>query len=149
MKTKVNYKKYGSFPDMDTVKEIIIYGAENGKDKKQIVFTNFSGEVETKTFNQTFYDTVGLGQYLYKIGMRGKKVAILSENSYYWLAAFYSIATAKITAVPLDPKLTAEELTDIMVRSGCSGIYYAEEFLPVIEMMKKKRRCCYFGIYLY
>lgn len=136
MKTKVNYKKYGTFPDMDTVKEIIIYGAKNGRDKKQFVFNNFNNEIETKTFNQSFYDTVGLGQYLYKIGLRGKKVAILSENSYYWLEAFYSIATGKMTAVPLDPKLTDEELTDIMVRSGCDGIYYTSDFKSAIEMMK-------------
>lgn len=136
MKTKVNYKKYGTFPDMDTVKEIILYGAKNGKDKKQIVFTNFNNEIETKTFNQTFYDTVGLGQYLYKKGMRGKKVAILAENSYYWLAAFYSIATGKIIAIPLDPKLTDEELTDIMVRSQCDGIIYTDDFKSAIDMMK-------------
>ncbi|MCQ2485230.1 MAG: AMP-binding protein [Clostridia bacterium] len=136
MKTKVNYKKYGTFPDMDTVKEIIIYGAKNGKDKKQFVFNNFNNEIETKTFNQSFYDTTGLGQYLYKIGLRGKKVAILSENSYYWLEAFYSIATGKMTAVPLDPKLTDEELTDIMVRSGCDGIYYTSDFKSAIDMMK-------------
>lgn len=136
MRTKVSYKKYGTFPDMDTVKEIILYGAKNGKDKKQIMFTNFNNEVETKTFNQTYYDTTGLGQYLYKVGMRGKKVAILAENSYYWLAAFYSLATAKIIAVPLDTKLTAEELTDIMIRCQCDGIYYGSEFQPVIDMMK-------------
>lgn len=136
MKTKVSYKKYGDFPDMDTVKEIILYGAENGKDRKQFMFINMDGVVETKTFRQSFYDTVGLGQYLYKLGLRGKKVAILSENSYYWLEAFYSIATGKMTAVPLDPKLTAEELTDIMVRSGCDGIYYTSDFQPAIDMMK-------------
>lgn len=136
MRTKVNYKKYGKFPDMDTVKEIILYGAENGKDRKQYVFTNFNGEIETKTFNQTFYDTVGLGQYLYKLGLRGKKVAILSENSYYWIAAFYSIATGKMTAVPLDPKLNADELTDIMVRSGCNAIYYTSDFQNTVEVMK-------------
>lgn len=136
MKTKVNYKKYGAFPDMDTVKEIILYGAKNGKDKKQIVFTNFDNKIETKTFNQTFYDTVGLGQYLYKKGMRGKKVAILAENSYYWVISYFSIATGKITAVPLDPKLTDEELTDIMVRSQCEGIIYTNDFKSAIDMMK-------------
>lgn len=136
MKTKVNYKKYGSFPDMDTVKEIIIYGAENGKDKKQYMFTNMNGEVETKTFNQVFYDAVGLGQHLYKCGMREKKVAILSENSYYWIAAFYAVAMGRMTAVPLDPKLSADELTDIMVRSGSNAIYYTDEFQSVIDLMK-------------
>ena len=136
MKTKVSYKKYGSFPDMDTVKEIVLYGAENGKDKKQIVFTNFENKIETKTFNQVKYDTVGLGQYLYKVGMRGKKVAILSENSYYWIIAFFAISTGKITAIPLDPKLPDDELTDIMARSQCDGIIYAEELKSATEMMK-------------
>jgi len=136
MKTKVNYKKYGSFPDMDTVKEIILYGEKKGGDKKQFVFTNFDGVVETKTFSQVYHDTIGLGQYLYKYGLNGKKVALLSENNYYWIISFYAMATGKITSVPLDPKLTAEELTEIMVRSQCDGIFYTEEFEPAIEMMK-------------
>ena len=136
MKTKVNYKKYGTFPDMDTVKEIVLYGAENGKDKKQIVFTNFDNKVETKTFNQVYHDTVGLGQYLYKVGMKGKKVAILAENSYYWVIAFFAISTGKITAIPLDPKLSDDELTDIMVRSQCDGIIYAQELKSATDMMK-------------
>ena len=136
MKTKVNYNEYGTFPDMDTVKEIILYGAEKGGDNKQIIFNNYDGEIETKTFNHTLHDTIGLGQYLYKVGMRGKKVAVLAENSYYWVIAFYSIAAGKMTAVPLDPKLTDEELTDIMVRSQCDGIYYDRDFQSAIDMMK-------------
>ena len=38
MKSKVNFKKYGTFPDMDTVKDIVIYGAKKGTDKKQFCF---------------------------------------------------------------------------------------------------------------
>ena len=136
MKTKVNYNEFGTFPDMDTVKEIILYGAEKGGNNKQIIFNNYDGEIEIKTFNQTLHDTIGLGQYLYKVGMRGKKVAVLAENSYYWVIAFYSIAAGKMTAIPLDPKLTAEELTDIMVRSQCDGIYYDRDFQAAIDMMK-------------
>ena len=137
MKTNVNYKKYGKFPDMDTVKEIILYGAENGKEKKQFMFKNFDGEVETKNFNQVYYDTVGLGEYL-NIGLNltGKKVAILSENSYYWIACFYAISTSKMTAIPLDSKLRDEDLTDIMVRSGCDAIIYSKEFSSAVYDMK-------------
>lgn len=136
MKTKVNYKNYGDFPDMDTVKEIVIYGANLGKNKKQFMFKNFNGEVETKTFNQTFYDATGLGQYLYSLGLREKKIAILSENSYYWIAAYYSIATGRNVAVPLDAKLPDADLADIMVRSGCNAIYYTSDFNKAIETMK-------------
>lgn len=136
MKSKVNFKQYATFPDMDTVKKIIIYGAEKGQDKKQYMFKDFDGNVCTKTFNEVLYDAEGLGQHLYTLGMKNKKVAILSENSYYWIAAFYSIATGKMTAIPLDPKLTDADLTDLMVRSGCNAIYYTKDFSSTIEMMK-------------
>ncbi|MGN1479801.1 MAG: hypothetical protein ACI4XH_08540 [Acutalibacteraceae bacterium] len=88
MKTKVGYKKFGDFPDMDTVKDIILYGAKNGGNKKQYMFNNFDGVVETKNFAEVYYDTTGLGQYFYDLGLGDKKIAILSENSYYWIALY-------------------------------------------------------------
>lgn len=137
MKAKVKYRKYGDFPDMDTVKDIIIYGAKQGKYNKQYAFKNMNGEYCEKTFDEVFYDTTGLGQHLYTLGLKGKKVAILSENSYYWIAAFYSIASGNMIAIPLDPKLPKEDLVDLMVRSGCDAIYYARDFEPAIQLMKE------------
>ena len=137
MKAKVKYRTYGNIPDMDTVKDIIIYGAKQGKHNKQYAFKNMNGEYCEKTFDEVFYDTTGLGQHLYALGLKGKKVAILSENSYYWIAAFYSIASGNMIAIPLDPKLPKEDLVDLMVRSGCDAIYYARDFEPAIQLMKE------------
>lgn len=135
-KTKVNYTNYGDFPDMDTVKEIVLYGAKKGGTKKHLVFNNFEGKVQEKNFSETFYDLTGIGQYLYDLGMKDKKVAILSENSFYWAMVYYACATSKLTAVPLDPKLTDADLTELMVRSGCSAIIYTKEFESAVKMMK-------------
>ena len=110
MKTNVKYQKFADFPDFETLKDIVLYGAKTGQDKKQYMFYNFDNKVETKTFNQMNYDTRGLGQYLYSLGIRGKKVAILSENSYYWITCYYSIITGTNAAIPLDPKLPFDEL---------------------------------------
>ena len=137
MNTNVSFRTYADFPEMDTCKAIVQYGAAQGKDKKQFMFHNFADEVETKTFRQVFYDVHGLGQMLYGRGMRGKKVAVLSENSYYWIAAYYSVITGKMTVIPLDPQLNADELTELMVRSGCDGIYYSKTFAHVIEQMQR------------
>lgn len=128
--------QYAQFPDMETLKEIVLYGSEKGGDKKQFMFYNFDGEVETKSFRKVFYDIHGLGQTLYKRGMRGKKVAVLSENSYYWIACYYSVITGKMTCIPLDPKLTDEELCELMVRSGCDGIYYSKSFQSAVDLMQ-------------
>ena len=138
MKTNVKYQKFFDFPDFETLKDIVLYGAKKGQDKKQYMFYNFENEVETKTFNQMHRDVKGLGQYLYSKGIKsGKKVAILSENSYYWIACFYSIITGSNVAIPLDPKLPFEELAELMERSRCDAIYYSSDFERAVELMKK------------
>lgn len=136
MKSKVKYQKFVSFPDMYTVKDIILYGTEKRLGQKQYVFINMNNEVETKTFTDVFYDFKGLGQHLYDLGLRGKKVAILSENSYYWIASYYSIITGKMTCIPLDPKLPDNELAELMVRSRCDAIFYSRDYEKTVELMK-------------
>ena len=142
MKTKSRYRITAQFPEMHTVKEIVLYGAEHGADKKQYMFENFEGEVETKTFAQVFHDVHGFGQMLYTRGLRGKKVAILSENSYYWIAAYYAIITGKMTAIPLDPKLHADDLTELMARSACDAIVYSETYRDAIAQMQADENVC-------
>ena len=137
MKSNVKYHLSVDFPNLQTVKDIILYGARKGGDKKQYMFTNLQGKVETKTFRQVYHDFTGLGQLLYKRGMREKKVAILSENSYYWIAAFYAVSTGRFTAVPLDAKLSDVDLVDLMVRSGCNAIFYSGDFQSTIDLMKQ------------
>ncbi len=137
MKTKNSHRETAQFPEMRTVKQIVLYGAEHGADKKQYMFENFDGDVQTKTFREVFHDVHGFGQMLYARGLRGKKIAILSENSYYWIAAYFAVITGKMTAIPLDPKLPAEDLTELMVRSGCNAIVYSKTYAPAIAMMRE------------
>lgn len=136
IKTKVSYTNYGNFPDMDTLKEIVLYGVKIGGDKRHLVFNDFSGEVKEKKFKESFHDAVGIGQYLYDCGMAGKKVAILSENSYYWAACYYACGMSRLTCVPLDAKLTDADLVELMERSGCSAIIYTKDYASAIKMMQ-------------
>lgn len=124
-------------PDLKTVRELIEYGHEHGGDNKQYIYLETRTKERTKTFNEVWYDTVGLGQYLYKNGLDGKKVAILSENSYYWIACFYSLMSGRYVTIPLDPKLTDDDLIDIMRRSKCDAVYYSDDFAGTVEKMKK------------
>lgn len=137
MSIKLKNRILPNIPEFQTLKEIVLYGTQLGKDKKQFMFYNFNNEVETKTYNQVFYDLTGLGQNLYNLGLKGKKVAILSENSYYWIACYYSIITGNIVCVPLDPKLPDEDIVELMVRSGCDAIYYSNDFVNAINLMKE------------
>ena len=140
MKPKYKYRypfPYQEIPDYPTIREMIAYGHDHpkGGDRVQYIYTE-KREEQKKTFNQVWHETVGIGQYLKKRGLEGKKIAILSENSYYWIVLFYACMTGKYTCLPLDAKLMDGDLTDIMARSHCDGILYTREFEPAIEMMK-------------
>ena len=111
-------------PDFKTVREMIEYGHIKGGDKKQYVYLETRTKERVKSFNEVWHDTVGLGQYLFKNGLEGKKVAILSENSYYWIACYFAVITGNMTVIPMDPKLPDEDLTDVIVRSESVGIAF-------------------------
>ena len=129
-------------PDFKTAREMIEYGHIKAGDQKQYVYLETRTKERTKTFNEVWYDTVGLGQNLYMRGLSGKKVAILSDNSYYWIACFYSILTGKYTVIPLDAKLMDDDIIDIMRRSHCNAIYYSDEFSATVEKLKKADGVC-------
>ena len=130
-------RKYIEVPEFKTVREMIEYGHIKGGDLRQYVYMETRKTEREKTFNEVWYDTVGLGQYLYKNGIQKKKVAILSDNSYYWIICFYSIMTSNNVTIPLDCKLMDNDIADIMVRSKCDAIYYSDEFEETVEYLKK------------
>lgn len=132
-KSKYIYKEV---PDFKTVREMIEYGHIKGGDNKQYVYLETRTKERVKSFNEVWHDTVGLGQYLFKNGLEGKKVAILSENSYYWIACFYALMTGRYVTIPLDAKLTDADLVGIMVKSKCDAIFYSDDFAGTIERMK-------------
>lgn len=137
-KYKYKYKyPWIEIPELKTVRELIENGHNHpkGGDNVQYIYSEKKKE-KKKTFNEVWHDAVGLGQYLYKNGMHEKKVAILSENSYYWIACFYAIMSGRYITIPLDAKLMDDDLVDIMKRSQCDAIFYTREFESAIEKMK-------------
>ena len=136
IKANVAGRKCPPLPNFETAREIVLNAAEVGGDKLQYKFYNFAGDVEDKTFNQVNYDFRGIGEYLYKKGLAGKKVAILSENCYYWIACYFAIITGNMTVIPMDPKLPDEDLTDVIIRSDCDAVIYSKDFISSVKMMQ-------------
>ena len=131
-------KKYSmeKIPDLKTVKEVVLYGSKNGKDKRQYMFHDDNGVECEKTFNEVYYDYAGLGQYLYSNGVINKHVAILGENTYDWIVCYFALITGTNVTVPLDAKLPDEDLADVLARSDSEILFYAKDFEDSIEVFK-------------
>ena len=122
--------------DYKTLKEIIIDGGIKGGEKKQYVY-EIKGQEVTKTFSDVMADEKAFGAYLYSLGLNGgKKIAILSENSYEWCLAFFTILVGGNVCVPLDSRLSPKELAHQTNDCVCDAIICSRSMLEVVNEMR-------------
>ncbi len=69
----------------------------------------------------------------------GDKVAILSENSPHWSAAFFATTVYGRIAVPMLPELSPGEVENILVHSEAQAIFISKKQLPKLSEAAMKR----------
>ena len=122
---------------LKTLKDIIVYGTKKGQDKLQFVFLDKDKKEDRRSFNQTWDEITALGTYYYLHGItKGKKIAIIAENSYEWIVSYYAGLIGGVIVVPMDIKLTDEELVSQLVRSECEGLVYTQKTCSVVDAVK-------------
>ena len=68
-------------------------------------------EIKYKEAGRAVY---ALGTALIKLGLKDKKIAIIGENVIGWVIAYYAILCGGNITVPMDCKLPAEDLSDLV-----------------------------------
>ena len=63
---------------------------------------------------------------------KGDRVALLMMNSHEYMTAFFAIAKIGGVVVPLNWRLVPDELEFILKDSGCTVLFYGEEFTPTV-----------------
>lgn len=130
-------KLVAEIKNLKTLREVIEYGTKKGGDNRHFVFLDKDKKVDERTFNQSWDEEIALGTYYYMNGIDGgKKVCILAENSYEWVISFYAALVGGNIVVPMDMKLTDDEIVDQIVRCGCEGVVYTEKTSHFIDSLK-------------
>ena len=115
-------------PEFKTAREFIENGHLKGGDNKQYIYMETAKSTRTKSFNEVWYDSTGLGQFLYKHGMNEKKVADLSKK---YLSA---ISTGKMSAMDAIKKLGAS------YEGAMKKIFFTGSFEGNAESTKKRKK---------
>ena len=102
-------------PEYQTIREIVFEGTARGGNNKQFMFLDRNKQLQELNFNQTFYRIRTLSTYFYSKGLKnGKKIAIVSENLIDWGFAYYAIIVGGNVCVPMDAKLTYEDIRRVL-----------------------------------
>lgn len=72
------------------------------------------GEYKPISYAQLREDIDSLGTKLVELGLKGKKVALIGENSYRWVVSYLAVTNGTGVIIPLDKELTEIEIRNLL-----------------------------------
>ena len=134
METKSNKMKFTDLKDM--LKQS---GEKYGNRPAYMFKTDKAGEFRTITHKEFRDEINALGTALTKMGLKDKRIAVISENRYEWELAYLSIVAGTGVAVPLDKALPENEIESLILRSQVEAIFYSNKYNEVMNKLRNKK----------
>lgn len=113
---------------VENLRELLVESGTEFADRTAFIIKSNRGESTEITYGKFRKDAEFLGTALiYELGLKGKKIGIMGENSYQWCLSYLAVTGGVGTAVPLDKELPAEEIANISSFAGVECIICDEK----------------------
>ena len=143
MKSKEK-NKFREVPMFNNIKEVICNSVKLYKDNIAFVTKIKKDDKSVEYINHTYQnlldDINAFGTSLYKLGLKGKRIAIVGRNRYEWAVAHISNLFGGIVSVPIDKELQLNELEDSLVRAKVDAIVFDEKYEENIATIKQNNK---------
>ena len=117
------------------VREIFAAASKRYDAKSAFMYRENPGsDIITKSFVELKADIDALGTSILDLGLRGKRIAVIGENSYRWAISYLAVLSGAGVTVPLDRLLPEDEILGLLERGEVAAVFFDGHFL---ETMKK------------
>lgn len=140
MKDKKFKNKFYEETHYTDVKEIFKRSIEKYKNNIYILERpehDHKAKFEEFTYERFGNDVINLGTGLIKhLNLKGERIIIIGENTYYWYVSYFSILCGAGIAVPVDKELPNNEIENVIKRSRASAVIFSKKKKDAIEKIK-------------
>ena len=84
-------------------------------------------DIHERKYSELYRNLTSIRKGLVAEAFEGKHIAFIGGSSVWWIEAYLGVVTGRMTAVPLDTALPAEELTELINRSDSEGVFLDED----------------------
>ena len=98
------------------------------------------GEYTPISYVQFKKDVDCLGTALINLDLKGKKIAVISENRYEWAVAYLAVVNGTGIIVPVDKELPENEIENLLQRSEASAVIYSGKFDSVMKKISGENK---------
>jgi len=140
MKDKKFKNKFYEETHYTDVKEIFKRSIEKYKNNIYILERpehDHKAKFEEFTYERFGNDVINLGTGLIKhLNLKGERIIIIGENTYYWYVSYFSILCGAGIAVPVDKELPNNEIENVIKRSRASAVIFSKKKKDAIDKIK-------------
>lgn len=123
----------------ENLKDMLKKSGELYGDKTAYMFkTKEAGKFRKITHKEFRSDINALGTKLIDLGLKDKRIAVISENRYEWGVVYLSVVAGTGVIVPLDKSLPDNEIESLIIRSGVEAIFYSSKYNDIMNKIKEQ-----------
>ena len=122
------------------LKDMLNQTGEVYGDRPAYIFkTEEKGKFRTITHKEFRENINALGTTLIQMGLKDKRIALISENRYEWELSYLAVASGVGVIVPLDKALPDNELESLILRSQVEAIIYSSKYDVIMKTLREKK----------
>ncbi len=129
--------------DISDIKDLITGTVKTHGDRIAFL-TKENGEYKGTTYRELFRDLNNYGTAMMREGFQNERIAVVGENSYYWVLTYLCGMCGLGVMVPIDKELPGEEIATLLNAADASIVVYSdkmaekiEPILPMVPTLKK------------
>lgn len=127
-------KRINEAKKFNNIKEIIENTKVEFKDEAAFKFKDEkTKEIKTMSYGDYIAEVEALGTALISLGLKDKRIGVISENRYEWEEAYLASVCGTGVVVPLDKSLPDNEIISLIERSEIEGIFFSNKYNEIME----------------
>ncbi len=126
------------------LKDLMVQSAKLFGDRNAFYIKGKNGEYYGKTYTELKSDIDAFGTALISLGLKGKKIAILSQNRSEWCTSYLTITGGTGVVVPLDKELPFNEIENLISRADVSAIVFSSKYRNDMKKLSLNSRVEYY-----
>lgn len=127
------------FTEFTDLKDMLKKSGEKYGNRPAYIFkTKEPGKFREITHKEFRDEINALGTKLIDLGLKDKRIAVISENRYEWAVDYLASATGTGIVVPLDKSLPDNEIESLIIRSEVEAIFYSNKYDSIMNKIKEE-----------
>ena len=122
---------------VENLRDIVKYSALNYGEQAAYRY-KVKKEVEEKSYNQVYQDSMAVSRMVEAFGLKGKHIAIIGTTTYQWIMTYFGVTGSASVAVPIDAQLPADAICELLNRADVEMLVYDEVRADIIASVKEQ-----------